>query len=168
MADWVFERLQAAHERREFSCGKLPLDAFLRTLVSQYEKRRLGRTFVATKPGEQRVAGYYTLAAGSFDATCLPAALRKKLPKHPIPTVHIGRLAVDQSFRGLRLGETLLFHALHAALELSERLGAFAVDVWAIDDEALAFYEKYGFIRLEDNPRHLYLPMKTVQAMFDG
>jgi len=41
------------------------------------------------------------------------------------------------------------------------------VDVRAIDEEARAFYEKYGFVPLKDNPLHLYLPMKTVQAMFD-
>jgi GNAT superfamily N-acetyltransferase len=128
----------------------------------------LGRTFVATQRGQARAAGYYTLAAGSFDLSCLPEAVRRKLPAHPIPTIHLGRLAVDLSFRMKRLGETLLFHALHQALELSEKLGAFAVDVWAIDDGARAFYEKYGFLPLADNSLHLYLPMKTVAAMFDS
>jgi GNAT superfamily N-acetyltransferase len=166
MAEWVIEPLRAAHDRSVFACGKAPLDSFLGTLVSQYEKRRLGRTFVATEPGQPRVAGYYTLAAGALDASCLPASARKKLPKHPIPTIHLGRLAVDQTFRGQRLGETLLFHALRQSLVVSERLGAFAVDVWAIDDEARAFYLRYGFIPLEDDPLHLYLPLATVEAMF--
>lgn len=166
MAEWVLQRLTSAHDRAGFSCGKAPLDTFLATLVSQYEKRRLGRTFVAIEPAQSRVAGYYTLAAGAFDLTCLPAKDRKKLPQHPVPTVHLGRLAVDQAFQGKRLGETLLFHALRNALAVSETLGAFAVDVRAIDDEARSFYEKYGFVPLEDNPFHLYLPLKTVEAMF--
>jgi ribosomal protein S18 acetylase RimI-like enzyme len=166
MAEWSIGPLRAAHERADFSCGKPALDTFLTTLVSQYEKRRLGRTFVATEPEQPRVAGYYTLAAGAFDVSCLPEAARKKLPKHPLPTVHLGRLAVDEAFRGRRLGETLLFHALRAALELSERLGAFAADVRAIDGEAAAFYRKYGFLALEDDPLHLYLPMQTAAAMF--
>jgi ribosomal protein S18 acetylase RimI-like enzyme len=166
MAEWIIQRLRPTHARADFSSGQRVLDTFLHTLVSQYEKRRLGRTFVATQPDETRVAGYYTLAAGAFDMSCLPPAVRKKLPQHPVPTVHIGRLAVDQAYRRQRLGETLLFHALRAALELSEKLGAFAVDVWAIDDTARAFYRKYGFLLLEDNPLHLYLPMKTVEAMF--
>lgn len=168
MAEWIIERLQTKHERGEFSCGKPPLDTFLRSLVSQYEKRNLGRTYVATEPDQVRVAGYHTLAAGSFDMTCVPEKELKKLPKHPIPTIHLGRLAVDASFRGKRLGETLLFHALHLALELASQMGAFAVDVWAIDDEARAFYEKYGFLGLQDNPLHLYLPMKTIEAMFSS
>jgi hypothetical protein len=70
VAEWVIQRLTSAHDRTAFSCGKAPLDTFLVTLVSQYEKRRLGRTFVATEPGQTRVAGYYTLAAGAFDLSC--------------------------------------------------------------------------------------------------
>jgi hypothetical protein len=76
-SEWTIERLSKEHDRAAFSCGQPTLDGLLRTLVSQYEKRRLGRTFVATEPGQERVAGYYTLAAGSFDASCLPAALRR-------------------------------------------------------------------------------------------
>ncbi len=166
MVDWEIKGLTAAHERGGFSCGQASLDTFVRTLVGQYEKRRLGRTYVATEPGQARVAGFYTLAAGSFDVSCLPEDLRRKLPKHPIPTVHVGRLAVDQAFHGKRLGETLLFHALRTALELSEKVGAFCVDVWAIDVAAGHFYQKYGFIPLGDDPLHLYLPMKTVAVMF--
>ncbi len=166
MAEWIIERLGAAHDRAGFSCGHSSLDIFLRKLAGQYEKRRLGRTFVAMQPGATKVASYYTLAAGSFAVDCLPAADRKKLPQHPIPTVHIGRLAVDQEFRGKGLGETLLFHALRAALDLSEKLGAFAVDVWSIDKQASAFYQKYGFIPLANDPLHRYLPMKTIADLF--
>src|SRR5438128_1619848 len=88
MADWIIARLSKDHDRSAFSCGKASLDTFLHSLVSQYEKRRLGRTFVATEPDSMRVAGYYTLAAGAVGVSVLPASTRKKLPKHPIPTVH--------------------------------------------------------------------------------
>lgn len=165
MAEWEIERLRADHDRSAFSCGKLSLDAFLTSLASQYEKRSLGRTYVAVETGLLRVAGYYTLAAGSVGVSCLTETVRKKLPKHPIPTIHLGRLAVDHAFQGRRLGETLLFHALHSALDLSEKLGAFAVDVWAIDDEATKFYQKYGFIPFTDDLKHLFLPMKTIASL---
>ena len=166
MADWVIEQLNASHERESFHCGHESLDMFLKNLVTQYEKRRLGRTFVATSPGEKRVVGYYTSASGSFAFDALPESARKKLPKHPMPTAHLGRLAVDLSCQGKRLGETLLVHFLHQALEVSRKLGVFAIDVWAMHDGARRFYLKYGFIPLEDAPLHLYLPMKTVEAMF--
>jgi GNAT superfamily N-acetyltransferase len=134
--------------------------------VGQYEKRRLGRTFVATAPGEKKVLGYYTAASGAFALDALPESGRKGLPKHPVPTIHLGRLAVDRSCQGKGLGEALLFHFLHKALEVSEELGVFAVDVWSMDEQALPFYLKYGFIPLEDAPLHLYLPLGTVEKMF--
>src|SRR5438309_2342147 len=102
---WSIEPLKATHERGEFCCGKAPLDEFLRTLVSQYEKRNVGRTFVAVAQGENRVCGYYTLAAASVEFGHLPEDLAKKLPKHPVPVAHLGRLAVDKSAQGKRLGE---------------------------------------------------------------
>jgi GNAT superfamily N-acetyltransferase len=166
MAEWVIERLRAAHDRASFSCGKPPLDNYLRALASQYERRRLGRTFVATEPGNPKVAGYYTLATGALDVNCLPEAIRKKLPRHPIPTVHLARLAVDLSFRGQRLGETLLYHALRQSLQVTETVAAYTMDLWAIDDEARAFYLRYGFLPLEDAALHLHLPLATVEAMF--
>jgi ribosomal protein S18 acetylase RimI-like enzyme len=164
MDEWVISPLSKTHDRAGFSCGKAPFDAFMRLHVTQYEKRRLARTYVATETGEEKVAGYFSLANGSLEPSDLPVDLRRKLPNHRIPTVHLARLAVDLEFRDRRLGETLLMNALNTALELSDRSGAFGVDVWAIDDEAAAFYRKYGFKALEDHPHHLLLSLKTVAA----
>jgi GNAT superfamily N-acetyltransferase len=166
MADWQVERLDRSHQRGEFCCGKDSLDEFLRTLVSQYEKRNLGRTFIAVRPGEKRVYGYYTLASGSVSFLNLPAATAKRLPRHPIPVVLLARLAVDRSVRGQRLGELLLIDALRRCLDLTRTLGIHAVEVDAIDQEAKGFYMKYGFVPLLDDELHLYLPIATIQEGF--
>jgi GNAT superfamily N-acetyltransferase len=162
MANWQIERLDRSHERAEFACGKAPLDEFLHSLVTQYEKRRLGRTYVAVRPDTKRVEGYYTLAAGSVPFQHLPPRTAKKLPKHPVPVVLLGRLAVDRTAQGRRLGALLLRDALQRCLELSEQLGIFAVEVVAIDLEAKAFYQKYGFLPLPDHEFHLFLPIQTL------
>jgi GNAT superfamily N-acetyltransferase len=163
MDDWRIERLESSHERGEFCCGKAPLDEFLRSLVGQYEKRKLGRTFVAVLPGDRRVYGYYTLAAGSVPFLNLPPKAAKKLPKHPVPVVLLGRLAVDQPAQGRGLGACLLMDALKRCLAASRELGVHAVEVMAIDQQAKAFYVKYGFTPLPDEALHLYLPLKTVE-----
>lgn len=108
----------------------------------------------------------YPLASSSLAFQNLPAKLGKKLPKHPVPVVHLGRLAVDQSARGRGLGAILLMDALKRCLEISEKLGLFAVDVKAIDEEAKAFYLKYGCIPLLDDELHLFLPIKTIERVF--
>jgi predicted GNAT family N-acyltransferase len=156
---------RARHEREQFACGKAPLDDFLRTLITQYEKRRLGKTFVAVKEGDARVYGYYTLASSAVTFQSLPSRSAKKLPRHPVPVVLLARLADDQSVRGQRLGETLLMDALARSLALSKTLGIHAVEVDAIDEDAKAFYLKYGFTPLVDRELHLYLPMAVVAGL---
>ncbi len=166
MDEWRIERWDRSHERGEFCCGKASLDDFLRSFVSQYEKRKLGRTYVAVRPGEKQVLGYYTLAAGSVSFQNLPSGAAKKLPRHPVPVVLLARLAVDQTTRGRGLGKELLTDALKRCLELSESLGMHAVEVDAIDEGAKAFYQKYGFVPLLDNDLHLYLPLATIADAF--
>jgi ribosomal protein S18 acetylase RimI-like enzyme len=165
VADWVIEPLDKRHKRDEFSCGKPPLDDFIRNRVTQYEKRRFGRTFVAVPKGSVKVIGYYTLAAGAVAFEHIPGSVARKLPKHPVPVVLLARLAVDVASRGLRLGEGLLLDALQHSLDLSAGLGVHAVEVDAIDDEAAGFYRKYGFTPLADNPLHLYLPIATIESL---
>jgi GNAT superfamily N-acetyltransferase len=156
---------RATHQRGAFCCGEPSLDDFLHMLVTQYDKRRLGKTFVAVRPGETTVLGYYTLASSALAFAHLPTAAAKRLPKHPLPVVLLGRLAVDQSLQGIGLGEALLMDALQRSLDLSRSLGVFAVEVVAIDDRAAAFYAKYGFMPLLDNPRHMYLPIDTIEGV---
>lgn len=60
----------------------------------------------------------------------------------------------------------MLFHFLNTACAVAERIGVFAVDLFAKDEDAKGFYLKYGFLPLLDDPFHLYLSMATVRAMF--
>ena len=166
MAEWVIESFARRHDRAAFSCGKPTLDDFLRTRISQYEKRRIGKTYVAVPEGEDRVLGYYTLAAGSVAFQHLPDNVVSKLPRHPVPVVLLARLAVDQSGHGRGLGEGLLIDALKRSLDLSTRLGNHAVEVGALDESASALYRRYGFVALLDNPLHLYLPIATIDSAF--
>jgi GNAT superfamily N-acetyltransferase len=166
MAEWSVERLEKSHDREKFTCGKEPLDNFLRTLVNQYEKRRLGRIQVAVRPGEKRVLGYYTLASGAVAFEHLPAKGAKKLPRYPVPVILLARLAVAQSVQGQGLGGFLLADALKRCLSLADQLGVHAVEVDAIDKPARAFYERHGFVALLDDPLHLYLPMATIEEAF--
>ena len=166
MDDWQIEPLSRAHIREAFTCGKPSLDDFIRSRASQYEKRNLGRTYVAVKGEDLKVLGYYTIASSALAFTELPPELARKLPKHPIPAILLGRLAVDQTVQGQRLGEKLLINALEKSLELSQFLGVQAVEVDAIDAEAKRFYERYGFISLPAQDFHLYLTVDTIRILF--
>ena len=165
-SDLRVERLDRTHVREGFECGSPSLDNFLRLLVSQYEKRNLGRTYVAVRGTDPRVLGYYTIASGAVGFGTLPPEGAKKLPRHPVPVVLVARLAVDRIAQGQRLGERLLTDALARSVDLSAKLGIHAVVVDAIDQRAKAFYEKYQFTQLSDSELHLYLPIATIAAAF--
>jgi len=141
------------------------LDEFIQTLVTQYEKRRLGKTFVAVRTnGPVPVVGYCTLASGAVACGDLPSDIARKSPQHPNPVVLLARLAVDECVQDERVGERLLADALQRAAALSKSLDIFAVEVVAIDDEAAAFYARYGFLQLLDAPKHLFLPIAVIEA----
>ena len=76
------------------------------------------------------------MACGAMGFEVIPVKWAKRLPHHHLPTVHLGRLAVDESMRGQGLGGDLLFHALETAVEISDVIGVYAVDVFAIDESA--------------------------------
>lgn len=166
MADWTIEPLGRSRELAGFACGTPPLDEFIRRFVGQYEKRDLGRTYVAVRPGDHRVVGYYILASSGIRFQALPQEAARKLPRHPVPTILIARLAVDENAQGRGLGADLLIDALARCLSLADPLGVHAVEVDAIDARAAGFYAKHGFVALFDDEQHLYLPIATIRGLF--
>jgi hypothetical protein len=165
VGDWRIERLDPGHVRDGFDCGKPSLNDFVRALVSKYEKRKLGRTYVAVQGEDRRVLGYYTLASGSTEVQSLPASQAKKLPRHSVRVVLLARLAVDQIGHGRGLGGFLLRDAMTRSLGLSEKLGIHAVVVDALDAEAKAFfYARFGFVPLMDYEMRLFLPLSTIRS----
>ena len=153
--------LNAAHDRAAFNSDSEPLNRYLREQVTQDVRRRVAGCFVALAEG-QRIAGYYTLASASLLLAGLPASTGKKLPRYPtVPAVRMGRLAVDQAFKGQGLGGALLADALDRAAR--SEIAAYALMVDAKDEAASAFYRHHGFIALPDSPLTLFLPLATVQ-----
>lgn len=151
--------LDASHERSTFRSGSEPLDRYLHEQVTQDIRRRVAACFVALTD-ERRIAGYYTLASASVALTDLPAGTAKKLPRYPaVPTVRMGRFAVDQIFRGQGLGGALLADAIDRATRAE--IAAYALMINAKDAEAAAFYRHHGFIALPDSAFTLFLPLAT-------
>jgi GNAT superfamily N-acetyltransferase len=154
--------LDGDHERASFSSDSEPLDRYFRQQVTQDTRRRVAACFVAVTD-EQRIAGYYTLAATSLLLAELPADLGKKLPRYPsVPAIRMGRLAVDQAFRGQGLGGALLADALVRCVR--SEIAAFALMVDAKHELAAGFYLHHGFIALPDTPLSLFLPLATVRG----
>jgi ribosomal protein S18 acetylase RimI-like enzyme len=161
-APFRFETLGEGHERKEFRCGEEALDRYFQTQVTQDIRRRVANCFVVVETASGVVAAYYTLSAASIPLVDLPPQEAKRLPRYPtLPAVRIGRLAVDRRFQRLGLGELMLMNAVHRTIQ--DAAAALALLVDAKNDEAVAFYERYGFSAIAGKPRILFLPLATAQ-----
>ena len=126
-----------------------------------------GTDYIAAEAATGLVAAYYTIAAASIPFVDLPPEESKRLPRYPtLPAVRIGRLAVDQKFQGRGLGGALLVDATRRSIQSPPAVYTLLVD--AKNDQAVAFYQKFGFRTLASQPRMLFLPLATAQkALFE-
>jgi ribosomal protein S18 acetylase RimI-like enzyme len=158
--------LNASHKKEAFDCGKPLLNSYLHTQAKQDVKRKLSACFVLADDNH-RVQGYYTLSSAVIHREILPEDIRKKLPPscNDLPTTLLGRLAVDNSYQGKKLGELLLMDALKRSLAVSAQVGSMAIIVDPIDEGAINFYRKFDFILLPDSGK-MFLPMTFVAEIF--
>ena len=152
------EALSPGHAREGFACGVEALDRYFLRQATQDVRRRASACFVAVDDISNKVAGYYTLAAGGVPLTDLPEDMRQQLPRYPsVPVARVGRLAVDRGFHGQKLGGALLADAALRALR--SEVAVFALIVDAKDDVAEAFYRHHGFEAFGVRPRQLIVPL---------
>ncbi|KAB7651678.1 GNAT family N-acetyltransferase [Sutterella faecalis] len=149
--------LQQADETRllGFDCGSEPLNRWLAQKALHNDKTGGSRTYVvSTETGE--LAGYFCLSAHSVEHGDLKAKYRRNMP-NPVPTILLGRLAVDKKFAGRGLGKSMLSAAIRSSIEIAKSIGVAAVVVHPISEEAEHFYLKNGFAYArEGNPMLLF------------
>jgi GNAT superfamily N-acetyltransferase len=91
---------------------------------------------------------------------------RSTVPEQ-VPLLLIGRLAIGRAFQGIGLGTELLSDALRRCLAASEIAGARAVVAHAIDDDAVRFYRRHGFLLSPLGERVMVLPIEMVRNLFE-
>ncbi|MDR0775985.1 MAG: GNAT family N-acetyltransferase [Azonexus sp.] len=152
------QSLAAAHLLDGFSCGEPLLDDWLKRRALSNHLNGASRTFVVID-GNQRVLGYYALAAGAVAHQEVSSAIRRNMPD-PVPVMVLARLAVDVSAQGMKLGAALLQDAVIRARSVAGNAGVRALLVHALNERAKQFYEHYGF---QASPMHsmtLMLPIR--------
>jgi len=166
--NYLTEQLDSKHDRDNFKCGKDLLDNYFRNQAKQEVKRKLSACVVLIDKETGNISGYYTLSSNSISNDLIPQSFKKKLPKSylSIPTVLLGRLAVDRNFQGKGVGQLLLIDALKRCYDTSKSIGTFAVIVDPLDKEAENFYAKYGFMPLPDSGK-MFMPMVTIEGLFE-
>jgi len=161
------ERLTAQHDISSFECGRHPtLDQWLRERALASEGLSARTYVICATDSPRRVVGYYAIATAMEQRVALPSAkLRRGMPER-VPFLLLARLAVARSFQGRGLGAHLLSDALRRCLSASEIAGTRGVIAHAIDQSAVQFYQRHGFILSPLGERIMLMPVEAVRALF--
>ena len=133
----------ARHDRNRLDSGEPVLDEWLRRYAGQSRRRDTAATWVIAD-GEGIVVAYASLSMTGVDRSAAPDVLGKGAPD-PVPSLLVGRLAVDRSYAGLGVGTALLAHALATAVELNASAACRAVVVTSLNTRARSWWERFGF-----------------------
>lgn len=162
---WREELLARHHERAGFDCGVPALNEYVRRYARQSMESGGARTFVVVSPdAPNSILGYYTISPGAIAFAKAPVKITKALGRYEVPVFRLGRLAVSLSVQGRGLGADLLYAAGERALAVAQQVGGVALAIDAKDERAAVWYERFGALRLIDDPLKLILPLETLRA----
>ncbi len=156
------------HDRTAFTCGVAAMDRWFKESISDQIKRNRLRVWCAVSDDDDLI-GFYGLSAHSVVPQSA-SALAARRERHPIPAIYLAALATHIAHQGQGLGGALLADALTRSYSVSNDIGAAAVILDVLEDEAHAkrrfFYERIGFMTLDPDhhPNRMYMPMKAVEA----
>jgi ribosomal protein S18 acetylase RimI-like enzyme len=149
------------------------LTHYLKSTLSQDEKKGIGRGYVLIQEDGVDVQGFYTLSSfnvnldegdlDDYQKQTEAKGFSKISPKMPVPSVLIGRLARHQELKGTEAGDMLLVDALQRILNFSKEFGVHFVVVDAKNDFAKRFYRKFGFLEFGSVKNRMYLPVKSIE-----
>ena len=157
------EKLRRDHQVDPFDCGQEALNRFLVRYAFQNQQAEASQTYVALVG--DAVVGFYTLVVAQVEYDDAPQRLGKGIASRPIPLMLLARLAVATNGQSKGLGSGLLKDAMLRTLRAADIAGIRAVAVHAKDDDARAFYERFGFVQAPTDPYHLFVLLKDVRRI---
>lgn len=158
----VVELLTKTHDRKSFDCGRDSQNSFLKERARKHAELNYSKTWVAVRKDDPTILGYVTLAMGGIGFENVTDEIRARLPKYPMPVLHVGQLATDYRYQGKGIGPRLLRFAAEQAIMASKSVGCFAIELEADNERARQWYIRRGFIELSPGACRLY---QTVAAL---
>ncbi len=162
---WREEAVARHHDRRTFDCGSPELNEYLQRYARQNHETGGAKTFVAVGAAQpDGILGYYSISPGAIEFARVPSALTQRLGRYEVPVFRLGRLAIDRSVQSRGLGGELLLAAGTRALAVAAEVGGVALAIDAKYEKAARWYERFGALKLLDDPLKLILPLSSIAA----
>lgn len=166
MSEIDIELLTKQHDRVSFDCGEPRQNDLLQKRARKHAEQKFSQTWVATTEGRAEILGFVTLSMGQIEFANVTEEIVRGLPRYPIPVLHVGQLATSLRYQGKGIGSLLLAFSCRKAVELSQSVGCYAVDLFAQDEVAFEFYRRRGFLPLSVESQRLLIPVNTLVGAF--
>jgi hypothetical protein len=164
VSDYLSQVLRDGHHLDAFTCGKEPLDDWLKTQARRAQGAGTARTYVWTRRGSVDVLAYFSIAPTQVVRAEVPRPLTGGYTV--IPAYLLARLSLDNTLHRQGLGGQLLLDALARVVDAATVGGGRLIVVDAIDDPAAAFYRRHDSIPVTGTNR-LYLKVATAETILD-
>lgn len=151
LGKYHYEKLSSKHDLSKFSCGVDDRDDFLKSDALKQQEKNLNVTYLAIY--EDEILGYASILADSITCKEIDKNIPTKYPDYP--AVKIGRLAVDEKYKGMHIGTAILDSICKLIKKMSKRLGIGYITLDAYCS-ARNFYLKNEFRYMQiHNPKKL-------------
>ena len=162
--EFLTELLGPAHDLDAFDSGVAETDEWLRHHALRTQQQGSARTRILRRPTDQRVLGFYAVAPHDTHREDLPGGAAGGLSI--VPGYLIAQLAVDRSLQGQGVGAELLLDAMETIVVAAQAAGGRLMVVDALHADLLAFYQRFGFIRIGKTLR-LYMKISRIRAALE-
>lgn len=146
----IIEPLTGLDILDEYDCGIHALNVFI------IKNAFASKTYLLKK--NENICGFYSISATVIEQNQVDI----RWPKHPLPAVLLGRLAVDLKFQHQGLGAILFADACKKTLLIAETIGCVGLITEAKDKNAIKFYTKFGMSPFKNKPNTLFIKTKTM------
>lgn len=135
-----------------FTCGAPLVDSWF---AARARGARRGGTAVVyvSLCDDGTVAGFYALSSQSISRAAVGGGWLARNAPEQIPVILLGMLGVDRRYAGRGLGRDLLLDAVHRSQGVAQIVGARALVVDPLGEEARSFYAHYGFREIPGSDR---------------
>jgi predicted GNAT family N-acyltransferase len=140
-----YEVLNSSHNLASFDCGlddEMGLNDFIHNEALDFQRENLGITYLFFY--KNTIVGFVTLAMSQIETKQTKVKLPIETTIKDYPALMIGRLAVDNNYRGQDVGKSLCLWCASKAKKLSEELGCRLV-ITMTNGNKSKFYERCGF-----------------------
>lgn len=151
---------------KNFDCGNEMINTFVHKSLKKRVKRNFSQAYVLLDEKETFV-GFYTLDTFAITKELFEDSNKPIGIPPMLPVIKLSMLGVSKNLQHQGVGKRLLSDAIHKVYNISKIAGCAGMYLLA-EEDAIAFYEKLGLIKLKENtPVPMFLDIGMIRSILD-